>query len=150
MEDAAQGEAPPETINTEDGTPVGRTAVAVGVFAIALYAVIEMQSFPRTGQFVPQVILYPLALLAGANLIREARDLRVYLAVRGRRPRSGDGPSHLEELGAVGWVLGYAVLLFVAGFALSSLLFMLVFLRAHGKESWKVTLITTTVMIGVT
>ena len=136
-------------INTEDGTPVGRTVVALLVFGVAVYAALEMRSFPPTGQFVPRVIIYPLVLLSGINLVREALDWRRYASQKD--PFAGPTVAKLlEEFAALGWVLGYAVLLFTVGFTLASLVFMIAFLRIYGREPWRLVLILTAVMLGLT
>lgn len=125
---------------------LGALAFAFGMWAAMLYAVVTAFDFHPAARTLPHIVGIPTLLVATLVLARE---------VAAWRRRKGDGPVEgtaapdvRTELQAFGWFLGYTAGVLLVGFAIASPVFLVLFLKLYGKESWVTTILVTAVVTG--
>lgn len=131
-----------------------KTATAEGLFFLAVivaalsWAVLEAFSFAAYVQLTPIAIGLPTLIIATALLVREVSNgLRGKSTAEAeaseisgtdrtdREPRYSGG-----EVTAIAWFGIFVGSIFVLGSISGSIVFLVLFLKVHGKESWKVVL----------
>lgn len=117
-----------------------RASLALGVLIMAVsgYAVAAAWSWPWKASLFPLVIGIPLFCLAAVEVLwvllgtterGEAKDFQV----------SSELPEKeilKRSAAASGWILGFFAAIVLLGFPLAVPLFVLLYLRLQGKESW--------------
>ena len=104
------------------------TAAFAGYLAIAL-------GYPGLARLMPLVIAIPGVLLAAAQFILDLRTGVPWAAA----PLATAAWAR-QELGVLGWAAALVALTLGFGFTVSIPLFLVLFLRLRGRESWPVTL----------
>lgn len=127
-----------------------RSALCILFFLISGLAVYQAFSFDPRARLMPLIIGIPTFLLSTAVLVVElvaqwkgkkqtggAMDAsRVKEAATEEEKRSRSR----REIAAVLWLIGLIVIIWLAGLLWSIPIFLILFLRLQGHESWKLTL----------
>ncbi len=97
--------------------------------------------FPGLARLFPLVVGLPGLLLAAAQLTLDLRSpLPRRMATAGGAAVAAAVAWARQELGILGWAVALVALTLVFGFSVSIPLFLALFLRLRGKESWPLTL----------
>lgn len=123
--------------------------LAVLIVLAAGYGVLEAWSWPAKAALFPLAIGIPLALLAAVEAI--------WTLIGGKEPApaakdfqlSAEGHGTRQSAAAAGWMLGFFAAIVLLGFPIAVPLFMLLYLKLQGRESWTVTLLMTLAVWGI-
>jgi hypothetical protein len=129
----------------------GKGPLLTSGFFICVFAamILAARDYPEKAALAPYVIAIPGLLLSIAQF---ALDLRQSL----RRPATVEGPGgegHEEalsqergvEFAMVGWILAILAIILLVGFWVGIAVYLPLYLRLQGKESWKLTLVVSAV-----
>jgi hypothetical protein len=132
------------------------------ILVLVAWAAWEARGWPLQARLMPWMIGIPTTLLVAAQLIRDLRREPSGAAERQESGSSGqpEGQSLgqaplVEEAGpalepaeerrrtanAVGWIVGFALAIWLLGFHIGVPLATLLYLRLAGREGWPITLI---------
>ena len=117
--------------------------LALGVMALSGWAALSAFAWPLKAALFPLVISVPLFFLAAAELAWGLLGKRVdaeasTLAVGPRKTAI-----------AVGWILGFFAAIVLFGFPIAVALFVFVYLKVQGRESWPFSIVFTAVVWGI-
>jgi hypothetical protein len=120
-----------------------REVAFIGAIILLLVgAILQSQEWPFRTRIFPLVIAFPLLGLSVALLLVKLR------AIRNPSPRPLEAhPSEVDPelarrrtLGILGWLLGFAVLIYLLGFPVGGTLGTLVYLKFGAHERWPISL----------
>jgi hypothetical protein len=124
-------------------------ALAALIMLAAAYGIVTAWDWPEKAALFPLVIGIPLfclaAVEAGWSLLRpepkpsQAMDFRVSTAAHGTR-RAGV---------ALAWMLGFFAAIVLLGFPLAVPLFVFLYLKLQGRESWTLSIVMTAAVWGI-
>jgi hypothetical protein len=116
-------------------------ALAALVMIVCGYGIVTAWSWPTKAALFPLAIGIPLlcmaaaealwTLLRGADPAGEQRDVQFYL---------GKG-SLRRTLVAIGWILGFFAAIVLLGFPIAVPLFVFLYLKLQGRESWALSIV---------
>lgn len=134
------------------------------LLALLLWAVWDARGWPLQARLMPWVIGVPTALLVAVQLARDVRR-KPAASASGQEgsPPIGPGgqdlnqPLLVEEAGSalapveerrrtaniIGWIVGFALAIWLLGFHIGSPLATLLYLRLAGREGWPMVLLLT-------
>ena len=127
------------------GTP-GSLLFSFGIWVAVLYAVVEAFGFRPSARILPLLAGIPTLVVATVMVGREFAWFRQ----RRRDPGSAVQRDSRAELVSIAWFGAYTIGVFVVGFAISSPIFMVLFLRLYGRQSWPRILTLTIIVVGLT
>jgi hypothetical protein len=119
------------------------SALFIGVFG---YMFLDMQEYPEKSALVPLVVAVPGLILSAAQFLLDLKA--VVFGAAGREP-STEGPAaeggflseeRKKEFALAGWILVILGLILAVGFWVAIAVYVPLFMRFHGKESWKLSL----------
>src|SRR4051812_6487120 len=125
--------------------------LGLGVMLVAGFAVFAARAWPWKAALFPLAIGVPLFCLAAAEVLwtllrpearSEAKDFQL----------SDDLPAAValrRTAAAFGWIAGFFALIVLLGFPIAVPLFLLLYLKAQGKEGWTLTIVLTAVVWAV-
>jgi hypothetical protein len=125
--------------------------LGIAIMALAAWAIHGAWDWPLKAKLFPLAIGVPLFLLAAAEVL---------WAIKGSAAR-GDIPDFQlstalprsvmlrRTLVAMAWIVGFFIAILLAGFLVAVPVFVLVFLRFQGRESWTLCLVFTAVLWAV-
>jgi hypothetical protein len=123
-------------------------ALSVVVMIASGYGVIAATAWPWKAALFPLVIGVPLFCLAATEALwtlfgtaPEAQAMDFQLAI-------GD-ESGRRTVTAIGWMLGFFAAIVLLGFPIAVPLFMVLYLKMQGRESWALTIAMTLAVWGV-
>jgi hypothetical protein len=136
---------------------LGSGAATVLVFCVVLFAMFQVESFPPAARVLPRIVGYPLLIACALDLGRT-----VWKLTRARRSSNLDNASRPEaelagvtgdetpraELIAFAWFAGYVLGVFILGFTLASIAFLVIYLRYGHGERFIVVVPVTVGMVG--
>jgi TctA family transporter len=125
------------------GRPAANWAVLLSGSLTAAFAGYLVAAFGYQGlaQLMPFAVGIPGVVLSSAQCALDLRAVRLDRAGRrGRAALWAVAGRIRQELGVLGWAMGLVALTLAIGFSLSIPLFLALFLRLRGRESWPVTL----------
>jgi hypothetical protein len=120
-------------------------ALAASIMVVSGWGVLSALSWPLKAALFPLVICIPLACLAAAEFLwvlfgsaakNDAADFKL----------SDHLPRELalrRTVLAISWILGFFAAIVLAGFPIAVPLFVFLYLRIQGKESWVFSVIFT-------
>jgi putative tricarboxylic transport membrane protein len=125
-------------------------ALSVLIMIMSGYAVIAATAWPLKAALFPLVIGIPLFCLAAAEALwtlfgsaskeaDEARDFQLTI---------GKGSAR-RTLVAAGWILAFFAAIVLLGFPIAIPLFVFLYLKLQGRESWVVSIVMTAAVWGV-
>lgn len=125
-------------------------ALSVLIMLVAGYGVIAASAWPLKAALFPLVIGIPLFCLAAAEALwtlfgspppeaDAARDFQ--LSIRKDTVR--------RTLAAAGWILAFFAAIVLLGFPIAVPLFVFLYLKLQGRESWRVSIVMTALVWGV-
>lgn len=132
-------------------------AAAVAVFLFVLGAVLQALTFSELARLVPLVVGTPVLILAGLQVFREIRtatgrnkpDEATRVDTTRGMPEDAGNAERLEG-GGLAWVAAASVAVLSFGLVWGLTLFVVIFLRLHGRESWvMIASITIPLMVGL-
>ncbi len=121
--------------------------LALGVAVVAGYALYAAMDWPFRTALFPKMIGVPLLLLAlvemgwsafGAEKQREGHAVDFELTTD-----IDPAVARQRTLAIIGWVFGFFVLILLVSFPVGVPLFVLLYLKLAGKESWGLALVLT-------
>ena len=118
-------------------------ALALGVMALSGWAALSALAWPLKAALFPLVISVPLFCLAAAELA---------WGLLGRRGAAEESPLAVaprKTALAVGWILGFFAAIVLLGFPIAVALFVFVYLKFQGRESWLFSIVFTAVVWGI-
>jgi len=127
-------------------------SLALLIMLASGYGVITAWSWPWKAALFPLVIGIPVFCLAAAEAL---------WALFGKRPADGrasdfqlsrdlpEKETRRRTAIAIGWMLGFFAGIVLVGFPLAVALFVFLYLRLHGRESWTLSLTFTAVLWGI-
>ena len=121
----------------------GIARVYAGMLIVTIVFIIEGASMEGlSNKLLPLMIAIPVAALAVGGLLRE-----VFANDKAERTAEGTDetkapPLMRRYLVTAGWLIGFFVAIYLVGFLIASLLFVLSYMRIHGI-SWRVVAIST-------
>jgi len=145
---AAQDEEP--SLLSEDERAVTGTVgsvLFVGIIWMVLLVMLrDTADFRPSARIVPRIAAVPSLIVATVLLAREVAAIVGRLRSRGTSPAPA---SARDELLSFLWLTGYAAGVFAVGFTIASAVYMVVFLRSYGQQSWRRVLLTTVGVVGI-
>jgi Tripartite tricarboxylate transporter TctB family len=125
-------------------------ALSALIMIVAGYGVIAASAWPWKAALFPLVIGIPLFCLAAAEALwtlfgkapgqaDEAKDFQLSIGKDSLR----------RTLVAAGWILAFFAAIVLLGFPIAVPLFVFLYLRLHGKESWTLSIVFTAVVWGI-
>jgi putative tricarboxylic transport membrane protein len=124
-------------------------ALSVLIMIMSGYGVIAAMAWPPKAALFPLVIGIPLFCLAAAEAL---------WTLFGSAPASGEAKDFQLSIGkdtarrtlvVTGWILGFFAAIVLAGFLIAVPLFVFLFLKLQGRESWVLTIVMTAAIWGV-
>jgi hypothetical protein len=125
-------------------------ALSVLIMIVAGYGVIAASAWPWKAALFPLVIGIPLFCLAAAEAL---------WTFFGKAPGQADEASDFQlsigkdslrrTLVAAGWILAFFAAIVLLGFPIAVPLFVFLYLRLQGRESWVVSIVMTGALWGV-
>jgi hypothetical protein len=125
-------------------------ALSVLIMIVAGYGVIAASAWPWKAALFPLVIGIPLFCLAAAEAL---------WTFFGKAPGQADEASDFQlsigkdslrrTLVAAGWILAFFAAIVLLGFPIAVPLFVFLYLRLQGRESWIVSIVMTGALWGV-
>lgn len=118
--------------------------LGLGVMALAAWAAIGALAWPLKAKLFPLVIAIPLFCLASAEVAwqlfgRAAPD-------KEGEPAMTVAPARTAL--AVAWILGFFATIVLLGFPIAVALFVFVYLKFQGRESWLFSIVFTAALWG--
>lgn len=119
------------------------SALFIGIFG---YMVLDMQEYPEKSALVPLVVAVPGLILSVAQFLL---DLKSVVFGGSGSAASTQGPAEAagflseqrkKEFALAGWILLIVGLILAVGFWITIAVYVPLFMRFHGKESWKLSL----------
>jgi hypothetical protein len=134
--------------------PVRRDYLDLG-FTLVLLAVISWTTWEARGwdarsKLFPWAAGIPLLVLLSLQLVKQVRVVAagaVPAGTRGAESAESD-PKRRRTLQIVGWILGFAAMIWAVGFAIGGTLASLLYLKTAARERWPISL-AITVGIGI-
>ncbi len=121
----------------------GTAWVYAGVLIVTLVFLFEAASMDGlSNKLLPLMIAIPVAVLAAVGLLRE-----IFPSDKAEKTEEGTGEnkapvSMRSYLVVGGWLIGFFAAIYLVGFLIASLLFVLSYMRTHGI-GWRVVAIST-------
>lgn len=142
-----------EKIEKEASSAVANAAHAVAVAREKVSATPTLEKVPATpalematagGAVLPPIQSVPISTpvqlgTLPAEVVKPEKKKKEKLSGAAKRRR--------EMIGAA-WVIGYVLAIALFGFALATIGYMVAFIRLYSRESWKLTIIYTTILFG--
>ena len=123
-------------------------ALSAGIMACAGFAVYAASAWPWKAALFPMAIGIPVFCLAAAELLWGLFGGAA--STRGQDfQMSGEVPRHIavrRTVLAVAWMAGFFAAIALLGFALAVPLFVFLYLKLQGRESWALSLVFSAVM----
>lgn len=124
-------------------------ALAALVMLAAAYGVVTAWGWPEKAALFPLVIGIPLFCLAAVeaawSLLRPERRQTQAMDFN----LSAEGHGTRRAAMAVGWMLGFFAAIVLLGFPLAVPLFVFLYLKLQGRESWTLSLVMTAAVWGI-
>lgn len=130
----------------------GRQALSLFFFLLLIYAVYQAGDFDPAAQTLPLIVGIPSLVLSAVVLIAETVSQwkgkpRSESAMDGSRAAKEQTPVErraiaLRETVLLLWVVGLLALIWLIGLLWSMPLFLVLFLRLHAREPWKIVIST--------
>ncbi len=122
----------------------GNLILSLGMMLLfALLVVIGMR-YNALARLLPMVVAVPGLILTAIQFIRELRSsLKAETAASlEEKKKETLSPQEVQrrEKEAVGWLLAFFVLIYLFGFSIAILVFVLLFTKVFGRESWKLSI----------
>lgn len=113
------------------------------LFILFTFAMLEALTFSKLAQFFPLYISIAGSVLTLIYLITQLIDLY--------KQKTADGQKVeipiLKPLRYIGWILGYLLLIYIAGMLIATALFLLVFLKVESNLTLLQTIISVTIIL---
>lgn len=113
------------------------------LFILFTLSMIEALTFSKLAQFFPLYISIAGSVLTLIYLITQLIDLY--------KQKTADGQKVeipiLKPLRYIGWILGYLLLIYIAGMLIATALFLLVFLKVESNLTLLQTIISVTIIL---
>lgn len=117
----------------------------IGIFA---YMIFDMQEYSEKSALVPLVVAWPGLILSAAQFLLDLKSV-LFSGSGAETPAEGVPETEAggflseerkKEFVLAGWVVLIAVMILAVGFWVSIAVYVPLFMRFHGKESWKLSL----------
>ena len=122
----------------------GKVLMSLVMLAIFVAMVAMAATYPPDARFLPFVIGIPGTLLCllqvGAEIAAARHAAREAIAAAAPAEFAGPGPDVRREFTLLACVVGLAAAILLLGFWLAVPAFMILFLRFHEREEWRLTL----------
>ena len=131
-----------------------RTAVTIMFAAATGWFLLDAQDFGYQAWLFPTAIAVPTFAIALFQLLRDVFSIRPAGAVATYAdiaPDAGESPAQVRRGGteAFAWVLGLLAAVWLVGFPVSMVAFLLAYLRVRARESWPFSILVTAAMVGL-
>ena len=125
--------------------------LALLVMAVSAYAAIGAIGWPLKTALFPLVISIPLFCLAAAEVAAIVLSGARLSPAKGLQPptEASDPPAARRTLVTIGWILGFFAVILLLGFLVAVPIFVLLYLRLQGRESWVVSIAMTLAVSGL-
>jgi len=113
-------------------------ALALSILIVSGWGIVSALSWPWKAALFPLVISIPLACLAAAEILwvllgSAAKNDAADFKLSDHLPRE---VTLRRTALAIGWIFGFFAAIVLAGFPIAVPLFVLLYLKMQGKESW--------------
>ena len=126
--------------------------LGLAIMAVSGYAAISALAWPLKTALFPLVISIPLFCLATIEVAWVALSGPRFSQTKDfqRPPAEVPGTTAaLRQLHAAGWILGFFAAIVLLGFTIAVPVFLLLYLRLEGRESWTFSIVFTAIVSGV-
>jgi hypothetical protein len=120
--------------------PAIATAFTIALLVASGVLLVLTAAFEPGARFVPLSVLVPLLALLAVQLVRDFRAGRAERAAGSAPGGLNDASVTRVEASALGWVLGFGLLLAGLGLLAGPAAFVLLYLRRRSRERWIVAL----------
>jgi len=130
----------------------GKLVFSLVMLIIFAGMLVMSMGYSQKARFVPLVVSIPGVIVSTVQLLIELRSFfnqRLKAVPDSEKRRVKDEQVARSEKMIVGWILFLLALIFIVGFWVAVPVFLLLFFRIYGKESWTFTIVGTACSWGV-